>query len=210
MDRGTNKKIVQQKRKLFTKLCLFALITVSILNLYKTSQNINITKAKLETVFTPAITSSILIILSYLTALKILIVSSFGYIYSLPYVSQFILSVRLLSSYFYFTLRGNVIELFQVNASQLFTSALPVELDTKSVDNETVLLDLAACFLSIFLIFMTGLKTGPIVALMLWSMEMALPAMFSSNRGLAEDLAVDALSVRSLDCFLIIVNCFQL
>lgn len=198
MDRGTNKKIIQQKRKLFTKLCLFALITVAILNFYKTSQSINITKAKLETVCTPAITSSILVVLSYLTALKILAVNFFGYIYSLPYVSQLILSVKLLSSYLYFTLRGNVIELFQANASQYFEniSAFSAELDAKSVDNETVLLDLAGCFLSIFLIFMTGLKIGPIAALMLWSMEMALPAMFLSKHGLAEELAVDASNVR--------------
>lgn len=204
LNRDKNKKTVQEKRNFFTKLCLFALITVSLLNLYKTSQNINITKTKLDTVCTPAITTSILVVLSYLQALKILIVNSFGYINSLPYISKIILSVKLLSSYLYFTLRGNISDLFQVNALQHFEniSALPLELSTESVDDETVLLDLAGCFLSIFLIFLTGLKTGPIAALMLWSMEMALPAMFSQKHGLTGELAVDALNVSFLNLFL--------
>lgn len=195
---GQSKKLVQQKRQFFAKLCVFVLFIISILNVYKTSQSVNITKAKLDTVFNQNVTSTILIVLSYLTAFKIVFTNFCCYVSALPYITYVTTAIQLLCSYFCVSLHGNVSELLQTETWQnvLNTSALPIEFDIKPVnDNETIILDLSGCLLAIFLIFLTGLKTAPIISLMLWSLDMALPTMFLNKTGLIDELVMDTLKV---------------
>lgn len=184
-------KCVKQRRRLFTKIALFTLIVISILQLFKLSQSINITKSKLDTVFSESITATLLIVLSYLSAFKIIIVQFFIQLFSLPYISAMLEMCTLLISYAYVSINNSSIYELLYDIIQL-----PIDDESFNGDkNEDVITNVSACLLSIFVIFVSGLRTGTVLSLLMWSLNMALPTVMPNNLNTANVLFYDALKV---------------
>lgn len=194
-----------RKRQCLSNICLILLLTISFIAFYKIAQDTNITKAKLDTIFSPSWTATILMGMSYVAALKIVFVNFLTHIQSMSYISQSVGAFKLFTSYVYLTISGNLMGyikdtvLGNVNFIPSVVAFGPQREEPAEVLNETaVILNSAGCMLSTFVIFMAGVKTGPVLSLLLWSIDMAIPSVFSHPKGLQTEFAVDMLKVSEI------------
>lgn len=190
-----NKVIVYKKRQTFARISLAALILISLLQTLGVANQISITKTKLDTVFNASTTTSILTILSYIAAVKILISQAIQYILDLPYISLAVVCVQLFIKYAYSYISGNIWS--QVNASlSEFIDSTGVE-DNENPGFSTLTTNVAGCFLSIFLLFLFGLGWGQVLSLLLWSLSMIVPNIAYDAKDLKQALLFDVIQVSS-------------
>lgn len=176
---SVNKQPVQKKRHLFVRISLLTLILISLLQLYVMSNRINITKTKLDSIFNAASTTMILTALSYFAAVRILIGNLINNLLILPYISYAVSSVRLFIKYLYTLMSGDIWTMIDVSIANLIE--LKDAEQTANIEFSTLMLNLAGCFMSTFVLFLTGLKFGPILSLLLWSCNMIIPSVVAQD-----------------------------
>lgn len=197
LNQKANKVIVYKKRLTFARISLGALIVISLLQSFTTTNQINITKAKLDSVFNTATTTSMLTVLSYISAVKILILQLFQYIIALPYISLGVTCVQMLVNYAYTYASGDIWKL----SSSLINKEIFEFVDSiSSADDSnpgfsTLTTNVSGCFLSIFLLFLFGLGWGPVLSLLLWSLSMVLPTITLNTTDLRQTLILDFIQV---------------
>lgn len=193
-----------QKRQTIATICLSIICCISIIGLYKIGQNANITKAKLETTFSPFCTSTILMGMSYLTAVKIITVNSFNYLLELPYISQCSQVLNTFTTSIYLLITGDVFDYVKqniwTNMDTIYANLPPFgpqpERLVESTIEHSVVVNLAGCALSMLVILVQGIEYGPVLSLFIWSMNMAIPSIFHKSAGLQIELIVDLLKVK--------------
>lgn len=171
----TNKMAIYTKRYLFAKISLIALISISLIQLYVISNQISITKTKLDSVFSTSMAATILTILSYFSAAKIMISAMFDQLFNLPYILFVVTSCKLFIKYLYTFVNGDIWAIINTNVANLIE--LSGDEQESIVEFPTLMLNLSGCFMSTFLLFLTGLKVGPVLSLILWSLNMIVPSM---------------------------------
>lgn len=193
LNQKANKVIVHRKRLTFARISLGALIVISLLQFFATTNQISITKPKLDSVFNAATTTSILTVLSYISAVKILILQSIQYLLDLPYISLAVTCVQMLVKYVYTYVSGDFLARINKEIFELIDSG--VSGDEANPEFSSLTTNVAGCFLSIFLLFLFGLGWGPILSLLLWSLGMLLPNITLNTTDLAQALVLDFLQV---------------
>lgn len=178
-------------------MCLLCIIGLA--NVY---QNADITKTKLETMFSPFIVSAVLMGMSYIAAIKILTVKFGTYLLSFSHVSLGLSFVKRLMSYVYATITGSFIDTMMVDILEGIgssVSSVPFGPQLEPVVHPptdiSTILNFAGCMLSALVVFICGSKTGPALSLLLWSLSMALPSIFQISAGLHIELIVDLIKV---------------
>lgn len=198
-----NKKTVYKKRHLCAQIALFALISISSLQLYVISNQIDITKQKLDSVFNAQTTNSILTVFSYFAAAKIMIADLLDNFLGLPYISLIMTSVRLFINNLYALTNGDIWTLINTNVSSLLD--LNIVEDNTSVEMSTMIINLSGCFMSIFLLFLIGLEIGPVLSLLFWSCNMIIPSMAQDPSMLQSRLLLDIVQVKLKINFLTLI-----
>lgn len=189
-----NKVIVYKKRLTFARISLAALVFISLLQLSAISNQISITKAKLDTIFNASTTTSILTIISYVAAVKILILQAIQYVLALPYISLAVTSTQMLIKYVYTYINGDIWSLVNASISEFIDSTIDVEVETNP-EFSTLTTNVSGCFLSIFLLFLSGLGWSPVLSLLLWSLNMILPTIHYDAKDLKQTLIMDLVQV---------------
>ncbi|XP_055317777.1 uncharacterized protein LOC129576561 [Sitodiplosis mosellana] len=210
LNQKANKVIVYRKQLTFARISLGALIVISLLQLFTTTNQINITKPKLDSVFNAATTTSILTVFSYISAVKILILQSIQYILALPYISLAVTCVQMLVKYVYTYVNGDIWKLIKTEFLELADSS--VSGDELNPEFSTLTTNVSGCFLSIFLLFLFGLGWGPVLSLLLWSFSMVLPTITVDETDLGQALVLDFVQLILVwsSVLLSLVNCFTL
>lgn len=188
-NQKANKINVYRKRLTFARISLGALIVISILQSFTTTNQIHITKSKLDSVFNTAATTSILTVFSYISAVKILILQLIQYVFALPYISLAIDCMQMLVKYAYTYISGDFLKLINLDIFELIDSS--VNGNEAIPGCSTLTTNISGCFLSVFLLFLFGLSWGPVLSLLLWSIGMALPTITVSTTDLRSALALD-------------------
>lgn len=188
----TNIKSIYKKRHFFARLSSITLISISLLHFYLNSNQIDITKAKLDEVFNANTTTSILTMLSYISAIKIMITQLLHYIISLPYISLFALSVQFFIQYVYKFIGGDV---WSVINDQLTNFIEPSVARDEFNGFSTMMLNVSGCFISTFLLFLHGLELGQIFLLLLWSCNVIIPTLLHGVTELRDLLILDLIQV---------------
>lgn len=189
LNQKANKVIVYRKRLTFARISLGALIVISLLQSFTTTNQINITKPKLDSVFNAATTTSILTVLSYMSALKILIFQFIQYVLDLPYISLAATCGQMLVKYAYTYVSGDVLKSIRMEIFEFVSD------DDSELGYSTLTTNISGCFLSIFLLFLFGLSWGPVLSLLLWSLSMILPTITFNATDLRQALIVDSIQV---------------
>lgn len=191
-DKTKTKKQNVQKRQIFAKIALFALVSISAMQLHLGLSEISITKARLDSIFSPTTTSAILMILSYISAAKILFAQMLNKVIGLPYLASATFSTKALVNYLYAFVGGNLYQI--VDTDELMKLIGPVEAVNSSASNGiAIITNVSGCFLSTFLLFLLGLEYGAVFSLLIWSFNMILPSLAS---GFLEPMLFDILTVR--------------
>lgn len=180
---------IQQRRQLFTRVCLFSLIVISTIIAYQTTATIDINKNKLDAVFNPSTTAVILIVASYSSACNILIKKFVNYFISMPYITAVLSLCQMVMAYLHSSFG-------QTAWDNVLTELSLLSNDINATDkDEVVIANVAGCLLSIFAIFVTGFNFKSAFSLILWSVNSLLATQI--NRSAAPLLAViiDAISV---------------
>lgn len=200
---SADKQPIQKKRHLFVRISLLTLISISLLQLCVISNRINITKTKLDSIFNASCTTLILTVLSYLAAVQILIGTVIDNLLMLPYISYAVTSSRLFIKYLYTLINGDIWAMIDVNIANLIE--LKDAEQPANIEFSTLMLNLAGCFMSTFVLFLTGLKFGPILSLLLWSCNTVIPSVSQDNISTPQHaLIFDLAQVRHLQnkCFI--------
>lgn len=200
LNNSKTRKNVLRKRHLIVNLCAVSLIVIAMLHLFQTSQTIDINKTKLDAVFSSTIVAPLLVVISYISAMKILIVRIFEKVMTLPYVTVAVTTAKIFISYIYLSLGGSISSFADSKALNEFIemTAIPKELNIESAEGKALITNTAGCLLSIFVIFMTGLRSPSVLSLVLWSLDMAMPSLWHNKLNPAEALIFDIIKVRSL------------
>lgn len=185
----TNKNVVYKKRLTFARISLATLILISLLQSITTTNQSNITKSKLDLIFNTEKTTSILTILSYVSAVKIMFLESIQFLLELPYISFGVACLQTLINYVYAYISGDVwrllpaeiIELVESNAGEIGTNP----------GSSTLTTNISGCFLSVFLLFVFGLEWGPVLSLLLWSFGMVMPSVIHNATDARQSLLLD-------------------
>lgn len=192
-----------QKRQTVATICLSIICCISVIGLYQSGQSANITKAKLETTFSPVCTSTILMGMSYLTAIKIITTNSVNYLLALPHIAYCSQLISTFTNYTYLLITGDIFDYIRhnvwTNIDSMYTNAPPFgpqpERLAEHTIEDSVVVNLAGCALSMLVILVHGIKYGPVFNLFIWSMSMAIPSIFHRSAGLQIELIVDLLKV---------------
>lgn len=180
---------IQQRRQLFTKICLFALIVISGLNAYQMTAAIDINKTKLDAVFNPSTTAAILMVASFISACKILVTKFINYFVSLPYITAAFTIWRLTIAYLCAAFGQTVWHSVMTGLNQLSD-------EINATDNdETAMANVAGCLLSIFLIFTTGFRFSSALSLILWTVNILMATQIGSSGDPVLAVSLDAISV---------------
>lgn len=191
LNQKANKVIVHKKRLTFARISLGALICISLLQLFITTSQMNITKAKLDEVFNDNTSTAILLIFSYISAIKIIALQFIFYILELPYISLAVTSTQMLVKYMYTYMSGDFLKTAVSDILELVDTDVP-EAD---LEFSTVTTNISGCFLSIFLLFLFGLSWGPVLSLLLWSSSMLMPSFIQSTTDGRQALILDFVQV---------------
>lgn len=156
---------------IFNRICLTILITLSVWNLHNISGTVNLSKKQLDIYFPPFVTHTILLVISYISAIKLLVV-------------EYLTTIHL------FTFDFKWLEYFPLiteDINNFFKSTT-----VNNVFNETdFIINCVAVLLSILLVLQNGVKRdGSIVLMLLWNFNMLWPkvsdGMVSSIAGLVK------------------------
>lgn len=185
---------IQQRRQLFAKICLLAMIVISALTAYQTTAAIDINKKKLDAVLRPSATAAILIAASYISACKIIATRFIDYLVSLPYVTTAFGVWRLMVAYlctvFGQTIWSSVQTTFLTEINN-FSDGM----NATTGEDQTIIANVAGCLLSIFVIFAAGLRFSTAFSLLLWTVHFLLATQIGSGVTPVLAVAVDAISV---------------
>lgn len=188
-----NKIVVHRKRLLFARISLAVLVLISLLQTYAITNHITITKSRLDSIFNATTTNTILTILSYISAVKILALQFIQHVIQLPYISFGMACTRIFINYIYTYVSGDfwsqlntgIIELVEANVAKNDTN----------FSSSTVTTNISGCFLSIFLLFLFGLEWGPVLSLLLWSSSMMMPTLIHNVTDIKHILLLDFVQV---------------
>lgn len=188
-----NKTVVYKKRMIFARISLVALVVISVLQTFTIMNQITITKARLDSIFNDGTTKAILTILSYISAVKILALQLIDHLVELPYISFGIASMKIAINYVYAYISGDywsqlntrIIELIEDNVAKNDTN----------INSSTLTTNVSGCFLSIFLLFLFGLESGPVLSLLLWSCSMITPTVIHNTDDIKQILLLDFVQV---------------
>lgn len=205
LHKKANKVIVYKKRATFARISLATLIIISLLQSFAISNQISITKSKLDAVFNAGTTTSILTILSYIAAVKILTLKAIQYILALPYISLAVTSMQIIVKYAYTYIGGDVWSLVNASISEFIDSTVIVEEETNP-GFSTLTTNVSGCFLSIFILFLFGLGWSQVLSLLLWSLSMIVPTVHHDAADFRQALIMDSIQVRTNFDFLIYFN----
>lgn len=167
-------KVTDSKRRIvFKRLGLTALIVLSVWNLFNASGTVNLSKKQLDLYFPPFVTHAILLMISYISAVKLLIMEYFSTIPS------FTIDFKWLT--YYASVTNGVSDLLKLAS-------------INNVVNETdFMINSAAIMLSIFLVLENGVKRhGSILLMLLWNVNMLWPKI---AEGMVNSVAGDFLKV---------------
>lgn len=192
LNEKANKNIVQKKRSTFARISLAVLIIISWLHLLTITNQIKLTKSKLDSVFNPSTTTSILIILSYISAVKILMSRMIQYVIELPYVSLLVTYLQIVVKYVYTYINGDIWSVINMEFLELVDSNVA---ENDAIGSSTLITNVSGCFLSVFILFLFGLGWGPVLSLLLWSLSMAMPTMIQSTSDVRQVLILDFIQV---------------
>lgn len=192
---------LQQRRQLFAKICLFALIVISTLNAYQMTAAIDINKTKLDAVFNPSTTAAILMVASFISACRILVTKFINYFVSLPYITAAFTIWRLTIAYLCAGFGKTVWNNVMTEWNQLSDGINATDKD------ETAMANVAGCLLSIFVIFTTGFRFSSALSLILWTANVLMATQIGSIGVPVLAVTMDAISV-SFATFEIIKICF--
>lgn len=186
----TNQITATKKKEFFTKICFTTLVFLSVINLIKVTQNIELSKIRLETVFNPTATQLIIQIVSYISVAKQLIISVYSYILNIPLVSQSTLFLGTITQMIYLT----------VNPKESFINFWKVNFDFneyKSVVNGTdpdFMVNFAGILLSMSLIFLQGFQTiRQALVILIWAAGLVLPLI--EKEQIINDVILDGFKV---------------
>lgn len=171
---NANKKNIYQKRNLFARCLSMALIVISMLHLYVTCKQIDVTKGKLDTIFDASTTLTILTILSYLSAIKIMISHSIQHVLALPFVSTLTTTSQSTIDYLYTLSGGDIWSIIDTEFIQNINANTAI--DDANVAS-TMLLNICGCFMSTILLFLRGLEIQPTMTILLWSGNIIMPTL---------------------------------
>lgn len=198
LNQKANKTIVYKKRLTFARISLAALVVISLLQSFTTTNQMNITKSKLDTIFNDNITTFILTILSYVSAIKILVLQLIQQILALPYISCAVAFAQMSVNYVYTYVSGDFWKIISNKISTDFLELIETNVnnaDDLSLGYSTVTTNVSGCFLSVFLLFMFGLGWGPVLSLLLWSLNMILPTIVHDTDIVQQTLLFDIVQV---------------
>lgn len=178
------------KRRVFTRLCIYMLIVVAVLNLIRMGQAIAIGKLQLDSVFPTCVTNGILIFASYVAAVQHLLGL---WMDSLASTTWFEIGLA--------TVNGTLLEGYRLMSASMasFLFGNSVGQDTSTVfsmlqTDTSFMLDLAGILLSIVVLLLNGLKrNGPVVVWLLWSFKMAMPSVESRRKVATDDIVNETL-----------------
>lgn len=196
LNEKANKNVVYKKRLTFARISLATLILISLLQLFNIANQLNITKSKLDSVFNAGTTTTILTILSYVSAVKILILQLIEYVLQLPYISLAVICAQMAVNYVYTYISGDFWHLIPVEIWELVNSK--VAESTTNPGSSALTANISGCFLSIFLLFLFGLEWGPVLSLLLWCSNMVMPTVFQSSTDVKHALLMDFAQVNHL------------
>lgn len=185
---ATNQITATKKKEFFTKICFYTLVFLSVINLIKVTQNIEISKIRLETVFNPMTTQLIIQIVSYISVAKQLIISVYSYILNIPIVSQSTLFLGTITQMIYLT----------INPKESFINFWKVNFDFdeyKTINSDPdFMVNFAGILLSLSLIFLQGFQTiRQALVILIWSAGMVLPLIEKEN--IVNDVVLDGFKV---------------
>lgn len=174
LNDSSNKKLVYQKRQLLAHGLSVILIVISLLHWFVTCKQIDVTRGKLDAVFDASTTVQILTVLSYMSAIKIMVANSMYHILSLPMVSMLTSSTQSAIDHLY-TYSGGDLWSF-INAD--LVQNIHGHSATEHADNvSSVLLNVCGCFIATILLYLRGLEAQPILTILLWSGNIVVPTM---------------------------------
>lgn len=187
-----NKKQIYQKRNLFARCLSMALIVISLLHLYVTCKQIDVTKGKLDAIFDASTTLTILTILSYLSAMKIMISHCIQHVLSLPFVSMATATSQSTIDYLYTFSGGEIWSIIDTEFLQNINASTAIE---DAGIASTMLLNISGCFMSTILLYLRGLEIQPIMTILLWSGNIIMPTMTQGVADPAQLLIFDIIKV---------------
>lgn len=165
-----------RQRIVLNRICLAALIVLSMWNLYNTGQTVNLSKKHLDSYFPPLVTHFILLGVSYISAVRLL-------------VTEYLSSIPLLAIDF---------EWLRFNVTKDINSLLNSTVGNEYFNETDFLINSTAVLLSLKLVLDNGVtRVGSIVIMLLWNVNMLWPKISESM----SNLPVDLLKVRELICF---------
>lgn len=188
MHMATNQITATKKKEFFTKICFYTLVFLSVINLIKVTQNIEISKLRLETVFNPPATQLIIQLVSYIAVAKQTIITGYSYILNIPIVSQSTLFMGTITQMIYLT----------VNPKESFINFWKVNFDFdeyKTINSDPeFMVNFAGILLSISLIFLQGFQTRKqALVILIWAAGMVLPLIEKEN--IINDVILDGFKV---------------
>lgn len=197
VNEETTKNVVHKKRLTFARISLATLILISLLQSITITNQLSITKSQLDSVFNTRTTTTILTMLSYVSAVKIMILESTQFLLDLPYISFGVACLQTIINYVYAYMSGDIWRLLPAEFIELIESNAN-EID-RNPGSSTLTSNISGSFLSVFLLFIFGLEWGPVLSLLLWSFGMIMPSVIRNTADARQNLLLDILQVK---CFL--------
>lgn len=194
VNEKTTKNVVHKKRLTFARISLATLILISLLQSITITNQLSITKSQLDSVFNTRTTTTILTMLSYVSAVKIMILESIQFLLDLPYISFGVACLQTIINYVYAYTSGDIWRLLPTEIIELIESNAN-EIDTNP-GSSTLTSNISGCFLSVFLLFIFGLEWGPVLSLLLWSFGMIMPSVIRNTADARQNLLLDILQVK--------------
>lgn len=169
------KKTVSKKRLIYNRICLAALIGLSVWNLYNTSGTVNFTKKHLDSYFPPVVTHVLLLAVSYMSAVRLLI-------------TEFLSTMNVFTVNF---------ESLGFNITKDVNDFIKSTVASHRLNETDFLINSAAVLLSLKLVLENGLKRlGSTFVMLLWNVNMLWPKI---AEGMMSDLPGDVFKV-SANC----------
>lgn len=192
-EKTNNKTVIHKKRLTFARISLAALVLISLLQTFTLMNQITITKARLDSIFNAGTTNTILTILSYISAVKILVLQLVEHLIQLPYITFGIATMKIAINYVYTYISGDFWS--QLNTGIIELIDKNVAKNDTNISSSTLTTNVSGCFLSIFLLFLFGLQWGPVLSLLLWSSSMIMPTIIHNTEDIKHILLLDFVQV---------------
>lgn len=154
LDRHAKVVAGSRQRITFNRICLATLILLSIWNLYDVSGTVNLSKKHLDTYFPPLVTHAILLVVSYISAVRLL-------------VTELMSTIPLLTLDF---------EWLRFNVTRDINDFLNSNVANECCNETGFLINSAAVLLSLKLVWENGVtRVGSMLIMLLWNVNMLWP-----------------------------------